>query len=411
MTHTGMRCIIVAMKRVKIPTIAVILRLSFASHRDMLIGISHYAKVHHWRMRLINAPENFTPETLSRLHNDGIDGIISYSCGTSETAQLLLKSQIPLVMAGAKESALSRRKHSIGFIRIDDVKIGRLGARYLTSLGRFRSFGFLPENVDTPCSSLRRRGFAEEIRRRFGRVYVYQASRNVEDGSADDLASLEAWIKHMPKPAAIMAVYDMRATHLLEAAHDAGLHVPSQLSVISVDNDQLLCDFTEPSLSSIAPDHIKIGEMSAAALDRLMKPVGRRKGALTIQCEKVRIVERESSAPIAPGAAIVNAATAFIRKNALNGISPRDVVASLGVSRRLAELRYRESTGESMMSTILSIRLEALKEQLSTTSIPIGKATANCGFRNENYAKAFFKSRVGMSMRAYRLLKGSGTSV
>lgn len=393
------------MKCRKIPTIAVILRLSFASHRDILTGISRYAKVHHWRLRLVDAPENFTAETLSRLLADGIDGIISYSCGTGETAELLRRIGTPLVVAGSREHEISGRRNSIRFCQINDVKIGRTGARHLASLGRFRTFAFLPENVKTPVSVLRMRGFLNESARLSQKVSVHRPEPGVVDGSAADIASLCAWIAAMPKPAAVMTAHDLRATHLLEAAHDAGLNIPSQLAVIGVDNDELLCDFTEPSLSSIAPNHTWLGEMSASTLGELMKPARHVNRPTTILCERLRIVERESTAPIAPGAAIVNAAISFIRKNALCNILPRDVVSSLGVSRRLAELRYRESTGESMQTTIINLRLEAVKARLAATRIPIGRITANCGFGNENYAKALFKSRIGMSMREYRRLK------
>ena len=74
--------------------------------------------------------------------------------------------------------------------------------------------------------------------------------------------TLANWLDSLPKPAAVMAVHDLRATHVLEAASLRKIKVPEQLAVIGVDNDELLCDFTTPQLTSISPDHVKEGELA-----------------------------------------------------------------------------------------------------------------------------------------------------
>lgn len=70
--------------------------------------------------------------------------------------------------------------------------------------------------------------------------------------------------------------------------------------------------------------------------------------------------------------------------------------------RRLADRRFRELTQKSILEAILEIRLNALKEKLAATLPPIGTLTLECGFRSENHAKALFRQRFGLSMRAFR---------
>ncbi len=57
---------------------------------------------------------------------------------------------------------------------------------------------------------------------------------------------------------------------MIEACNIADLKVPEEVAVIAVDNDELLCEMTSPSLSSITVNFEKIGFEAAALLDRLM---------------------------------------------------------------------------------------------------------------------------------------------
>ena len=117
---------------------------------------------------------------------------------------------------------------------------------------------------------------------------------------------------------------------------------------------------------------------------------------------KQPIVERQSAKPVTPATRLVEQATAFIRRNALKGIGAMDVVNHLGVSRRLADVRFRQFTGQSILAAILKVRLDEVKRRLRDTNTPIAKIAAACGFRGENYAKKLFKSRFGVSMSVWR---------
>ena len=90
------------------------------------------------------------------------------------------------------------------------------------------------------------------------------------------------------------------------------------------------------------------------------------------------------------------------RRDALSEINVTDVVEHLGVSRRLADRRFREIEKSSIMETIISIRLNEVKSRLASTRLPIGLITQACGFKNDNYAKNLFRRRFGMSMREWR---------
>ena len=382
--------------------IAVVLRLAFRSGRDILYGISRYARKHcRWQFHIINFSGDDTLAEIRRTEKKGVDGIIANGLDNTLIASHLSRSSTPLVVIGARSPGLKRRMKNLAFVRNDDTDIGRFGADYLASMGRSRSYGFVDWAATGYASILRREGFLARFKGTESDVRLYSPTADLEKGSLEDITALSEWLSALPKPAAVMAVHDLRAIHVLEAAAMAGIRIPRDLALIGVDNDELLCDTAEPTLTSIAPDHICLGELAAEALNGLLNGTSRHH-SLTIRSSAKTIAERQSAKPVTPATRLVQQASAFIRRNALKGISAVDVVNNLGVSRRLADARFRQFTGQSILAAILKIRLDEVKRRLRDTDTPIAKITAACGFKGENYAKKLFRSRFGMSMRAWR---------
>lgn len=147
----------------------------------------------------------------------------------------------------------------------------------------------------------------------------------------------------------------------------------------------------------------KMGLLTTKTLKKLMSS----HGLINVKIDVKSVVERESTPSIAPLSRIVDSALDYIKTNAVSGISTRDVALHLGISRRLMDLRFKQATGLSILEKILQTRLEAVKDMLEHTALPIGKVSAACGFRSENYAKNLFRKRFGLSMRDFRNGKGS----
>ena len=75
----------------------------------------------------------------------------------------------------------------------------------------------------------------------------------------------------LPKPAGLMLCSDQIGPAALEACRRAACSVPDEVAVIGVDNDEPLCEVAAPGLSSVRPDHERVGYEAAALLDRMMK--------------------------------------------------------------------------------------------------------------------------------------------
>ncbi len=386
--------------------ILVSMRIAYGSGRDIICGISRYARQHcHWQLRVINFAGKNTIEDIRRADDEGVDGIITIGLDEPAMKDFVVSSHTPFVGIGGSGAYRGICKDNIAIINNNDTSIGCTGAQYLASLGHFRSYGFIARSEDDVppdhIHTFREQGFRSYLANKTRDVRTYKTAACLERGSASDIAALVKWLKSMPKPAAVMAAHDLRATHAIEAARVAGIKIPQDIVVIGVDNDEIYCETSDPTITSIDPDHVRLGELAAKVLKSLIAKSASGDNTMTFNLPS-RIVERESTRAIPPATLLVERAISFIRQNATKGIGAVDVTEHLGVSRRLADLRFRQITGGSLLEAILSRRFEEVRRLLVETDLPITKIVANCGFRTESNAKNLFRKRFGVTMSDYR---------
>ena len=303
----------------------------------------------------------------------------------------LAASSIPTVLMDFPTPALRLRTRSIAVILDSDEAIGRTGAEHFLNLGNFASYAFIPDEFNRGWSRLRERGFKEVLGKRNQKCETYGAQKG----------ALSDWLAKLPKPVAVMTAYDLLAQKTIEVCKQANLAVPMQVAVLGVDNDEIICDYSTPSLSSVRIDHEALGYEAARTLDRLMSRKSNT-GMKKIFMPADRVVERESTAPTESSAHLVQKALDYISDHATDGITVDDVVRHLGVSRRLADRRFGAATGSSLHRAIEDCRLEQVKKRLRTTQLSIKKISHLCGYVNEQRLKYVFKQRVGCSMSDWR---------
>ena len=141
--------------------------------------------------------------------------------------------------------------------------------------------------------------------------------------------------------------------------------------------------------------------MAAETIDRMMRQRNGPKMRRILNTAK-KMVDRESAMPISPVTALIARAQAFIDAHAAENIKTADVVAALGVSRSLLDLRFREFRGETLAHAITMRRLDEVKRLLGKTNLSIRAISTACGFSNANHLKNLFRRIYGLSMRAYR---------
>ena len=369
------------------------------SARELLSGLFKFVNTEKpWAMRLIQLPAESLSGAISKTIDEEVDGLIVTTSADDETNAAIASANVPTVFVDVRNPLFENRATAVSFVRNDNDGIGTLGAKYLASLGSFNSFGFVPDIEQRAWSVLREKAFVRELGRRGAHARVFTGnSRQM----SIDRKNLITWLKRLPKPAAVMAAYDYRATQVCEACKEAGIRIPEQVAIVGVDNDELLCLSTTPSLSSIKPDHVSEGIQAAAELNRLLR-LGKRAKRRELFCHVQGIVERESTKAGPPAATLIRRAIALIDENSRTNLMVGSVAARLGVSRRLLERRFREVRGESIHAYILAHRLTIVKHLLRTTKRSIAKIASECGFPSANSLSHIFARSIGCSMREYR---------
>lgn len=211
---------------------------------------------------------------------------------------------------------------------------------------------------------------------------------------------LAQWLQELPKPCGIFAAFDQLAKLTMDIGAECGLPCPEQIQVLGVDNESYICDYTQPSLSSIALDFEGAGYEAAQTLVRLLRheiPSGQ-----TIPLRILDIVERMSTFDASGSSRLVAIAREFIRRHATSDIGPSDIARAAGCSIRLLEHHFRRSTGGTLVGELQRLRLERVKDLLRTTNTPIARIGSLCGFSSDLYLKNLFKRKFGVSMRDWR---------
>ena len=380
------------MKNRIIRDVLLVIDFSDASWRDFASGFFDYASEHtHWNIRVRQNTAGLT--NMGR--TDGIVLCIRPSLNELDHAAAF---SVPIILVGMDNDLRpGGHRHAVS-IRNDNTAIGTFAAEYFLSLGRFASFGYVGMNDDPAWSRMRGEGFQNALAAENGADRYRSAFPEGSDGDAKNLA---AWIRARPKPTALFAACDRRAIAVLEACRESGVAVPSQAVVLGVDDDRLLCDFASPPLTSVAPDHKEEGRTTARALEQLMAGHVDKVPKGMLITDK-RIVERESTRPVAPVTALLRRAADFIAENAARNIGASDVARHLGVSRSLLDLRFREQRGETVAAAITTVRLDEVKRRLRKTRQSIRSIAKECGFSSANHLRNLFRRHFGVAMRDYR---------
>lgn len=386
-----------------IPQVALLLETSTEYGRGLLRGIVRYSRLHGpWSLYV--APGHLE-QALPKAKSWSGTGIIA-RIRSPEMARQIRATGLPFVASSLDEFRSPERGDRFGEIRTNSAGIAQMAATHLVdrSLRHFAFCGF----HGCAWSAGREEAFSQYLS---DRGFPGQAHR-IELGNWMHLPNwiedweheqkiLLAWLKSLPKPVGLMACNDICGREVLQACSAAGLRVPDDVAVVGVDNDELMCELSNPPLSSIALDVEKAGYEAARLLDSLMS--GHLAEERVVQVEPVYVVPRQSSEVMAPDDPSVGTALQFIRNHAGRPISVPHVIDQAGVSRRTLERRFSRALGRSISSEITQCRLERAKRLLLETDLPSYRVAAAAGFGTSKTFNRVFRRAAGVSPQRFRL--------
>lgn len=341
-----------------------------------------------WEIRPIIYPEHLTSDIVLSAKRNGYDGIIVHVRANKRLYKALQSIDIPLSIIDWHPTTPPRSKAPTALVDLNDVKIGEMGASFLNSLGRFRCFAFAGASARHKWSEDRKSGFIRFL----DRIHIKPIVVDTEN-------PLEA-VKSLPRPAAVMVAWDMKAIEFIQAAHTAGLHVPNDISILGVDADPLVCNSTIPALSSVDPNFERLGYAAAAALDALMS--GRKRDHIVkVFCQPKGIVARKSTRYIPPAEPLLIRAKQLIARESANGLTVANLASRLGVSIQLLSLRFKQYEQTTPGETIILTKLSKVKKMLAHGGSNLSAIAKECGFNSANRLSHLFKDRFGLSIREW----------
>lgn len=368
-------------------TVRVALRIADWSSwaRDVVRGVQHFAHGRaDWNLHI--AGGDLDPRAgHNRIEFDGLIthrlvdvASIRRLMRTSNTKIVTFSSNVPTVFKGLPR------------VKVDDAKMAESIGRHLIS-GGFRQFAFYGL-AHSP--NLRHENSRWEALKAFAtaqglpcEAFIQTAARS---GSRAQLNSISRWLKRSPKPLGVVTWNVGMARLFAEACQAAELSVPEEVAIVSWDDDPMIAQAMEPSISAAVLPAEKLGYESARLLDavlsgRVTEPF---KPVLVEPSGLIRI--RKSSDVSALKDRDVFLAVQYIREHAIESIRVSDVAAAVGISRSKLESEFRRILSQTPRDVIVSVRLEYAKQLLLETDWPTSQIAQRSGFGTEPTLRAAF---------------------
>ena len=378
--------------RRSIPRVALLVETTRTYTRELLGGVRRYVAEHGpWSTFIeLRALESSPPPWLRNW--DG-DGIISRTF-TQETADIIAATGLPAVET--RSSHLCRDLPSVG---MDNRLIGRTVAEHFLNRG-YRTFAtyslhterFFEERVQNFVTTVRAAGCDCAL-------LPERESDSVKDWEKSQ-SRLITWLNKLPKPVGIFAANDQMGVRLLDACQRAGLSVPEEVAVVGTENEETLCEFASPPLTSLRFDGATVGYLAAQMLDQLMS--GKVLAQREILVPPKGIVVRASSDDLVINDQLVARAARLIREGATTGVTVDEICRKLNASRSTLERRMHTALKRTPKEEIQRIRFRAVEHLLRDTDLTIDNIASQTGFTHSHYLQAAFKERHGITPGEFR---------
>ncbi|RPI26449.1 MAG: helix-turn-helix domain-containing protein [Acidobacteria bacterium] len=381
------------------PRVLLLVESSRSSGRELLRGIAEYARLHgpwsfHWEPRGLETGvpsfRDWRPDGVIMRDYDPVGG--SIPPGIPAVSVGHCRDQVPGVVSivSASEAIADR------------------AANHLLDCG-LRRFAYCGYD-DKPWSLRRQRRFVNRLRSDGYPVAEYTVDGDPASLTWDEeLPQLVEWVRTLSKPVGLMACNDDRARQVSEACKVVGVRVPDDVAIIGADNDQLVCEFSDPPLSSVELDFHRAGFEAAGVLHLMM--LGQTVEKLTISVEPSRVVPRRSTEILAVDDRAVGKALSYIRENPRRRIRVDEVARAAALSRRVLEKRFRACLGRSVMHEIRRVRTDHIARLLIETDLSIQQIGSEMGFSGIEHIARYFREEKGSSPLAYRRKHGQRLAV
>jgi LacI family transcriptional regulator len=310
-----------------------------------------------------------------------------------EGTNILATLNIPIVLQNYRE-----RSPYFSNLTGDYFGTGQMAANFFIKR-RYRNFAFYG-NKNVVWSRERAEGFRTQIEKTGGNYHYFESDNLDGEEWGTSHIQLDEWLLSLPKPVGLFACDDDFALRISQICKINNIKIPEEISLLGVDNDELICNLSDPPISSIVTDVDRGGYEAGRLIDRLMK--GERKEPFNIVIEPTRFELRKSTEKFDIANEHISKVVNYIEDNFTSDINIEAFSEMVPLSRRNLEVKFKEEMGTSIYQFILSCRIDYFAHLLLTTDRTLFDLALESGFNDCKNISRIFKKIKGYTPVEYR---------
>lgn len=292
------------------------------------------------------------------------------------------------------------RKRSEYFSNLtgDYIGTGVMAAKFFIER-RYDNFAFYGKK-NVVWSQERAEGFRKEIEKVGGNYFQFETKNLREVPWGKKHVKLDDWLCALPKPIALFACDDNFALQVSEICKINDIKIPEEISLLGVDNDELVCNLSDPSISSIVLDLEKGGYELGRLIHQLIKKEKTEPFNIIINPKRIEL--RESTEKYNVENEYILKIVKFIVGNFTSEISIDFLTELVPLSRRNLEVKFKKEMGTSIYQFILQKRIEYFSDLLVTTDRSLFDLALEAGFNDAKNISRIFKKFKGYTPVEFR---------
>lgn len=372
-------------------SVAVLVDTSTGWGRRVIRGVLTYANKHgSWDILLEPRGQSEPMRIPEGWRGDGVIARVS----SGAMARYLHSLRMPVVNV----SAIRLPKQQFPTVTTDTDALVRLATSHFLERG-VRHFAYV--GLANRSYSLQRQQAFQQACRDAGHdcaIYRQQSSLDWQRRREH----LGEWLRGLPKPVGVLTWGVQRGVELINEAKKCGLRIPDDVAILGGDDDELLCESVQPSLSSVVVPAEQIGHEAAALLETLLATKRRTLPPTHLQLAPLGIAARASTDLLAIDDPDVVAAIRYIQSAPDLPLRVCDVADAVAVSQRSLERRFQRYVQRTIAEIISESHLARARLLLATTDLPMSQVARKSGFSSQEYMATVFRKAEGLSPRLYR---------
>ena len=360
--------------------------------RQVMRGIQSYAHSKpDWRLYIVSGA-NEAGGLLHRRQN--WDGMLTHVLGEVAAVRGLIRyAHTRVVTLSARPP---RALKDIPAVRVNDDAVAMaIGNHFLA--GGFRQFAYYGIRGPVRCIDYRAAAILKFARSVDCPCQMTEGGL----GAAPTMSALVKWVRRLPKPVGLFAWNMPQARTIVQACQRVGISVPDQVAVVAWDDDAVLAESIEPTITGAVLPAERLGQEAARLLDRLL--AGEKPPSETLLVEPTGLlhIRKSYDAETIPDRPVY-LAEQFIREHAADTLAVSDVAKYLRISRRSLENHFKRVNGKTVNAAIMTAHIQRARQLLLETNWPLHRVAKRAGFGTSRHFHRIFLQQEGKTPKQYR---------